>query len=84
MTFTVHEWFRGGSGDSVTVDLAAPGGFAGRGKDYELGTRLLVSGEPRWGGEALERPIAWSCGFTRYHDVETATAWREAAAGRSR
>lgn len=40
---------------------------------YGLGSRLLVSGQPRWGGNALKFPIAWSCGFTRYHDPSSAT-----------
>jgi hypothetical protein len=83
VTFAVHEWFRGGpgdqggQGDTVTVDF--------QGVDEEpsetalaAGTRLLVSGEPRWGGPALEAPIAWSCGFTRRYDEATAADRREA------
>jgi len=32
---------------------------------YGVGSRLLVSGEPRWGGGALTNAIAWGCGFTQ-------------------
>lgn len=84
VTFEVREWFSGGGGDSVTVDLQPPttGSVdpAASGYAYDVGSRLLVSGEPRWGGSPLESPIAWGCGFTRYHDAETATAWRDAMA----
>lgn len=68
VTFDVHEWFVGEGPDRFTVDLAGA----------EPGTRLLVSGEERWGGGALAQPIAWGCGFTRYHDEQTADAWRAA------
>ncbi len=81
VTFEVVEWLVGGEGDTVTVDVQSPDA-AGAGPDrdgpaYEVGTRLLVSGEPRWGGAPLDAPIAWGCGFTRYHDEESADAWRE-------
>lgn len=58
VTFEVREWFVGGSVDSVTVDMQLPPG------DFPVGSRLLVSGEARWGGGPLDYPIAWSCGFT--------------------
>ncbi len=45
---------------------------------YGVGSRLLVSGEARWGGSPLEDPIGWGYGFSRYYDPETATAWRDA------
>jgi hypothetical protein len=44
---------------------------------YGAGSRLLVSGEARWGGSPLEHPIAWGCGFSRNYDPETATTWRD-------
>lgn len=79
VTFEVHEWFAGGGGETVTVDLQAPTAApAGHGGAYGIGSRLLVSGEPRWGGAPLDAPIAWLCGFSRYHDTGTATAWRDA------
>lgn len=74
-TFEVNEWFHGGHRDRVTVDLPL-----GTDDSVDIGTRLLVSGQPRWGGEPLDSPIAWGCGFSRYHDKATATAWREAVA----
>ena len=80
VTFRVNEWFLGGTGDAVTIDLEAP---ANASSDplpaYGVGTRLLVSGEPRWGGAPLDAAIAWGCGFTRYYDPQTAAAWSVAA-----
>ena len=80
VTFVVNEWFRGGGGATVVVDMTAPmvaGEFSTvSAPSYGVGTRLLVSGESRWGGRPLEDPIAWSCGFTRYYDPATAAAWR--------
>lgn len=81
-TFTVNEWFEGGSGSAVTVDITPPDAAPSSGASapaYEVGTRLLVSGEPRWGGAPLTDAIAWGCGFTRYYDEETASSWRAAS-----
>ena len=82
VTFRVHTWFRGGSGDTVTVDLDTPRGTLSSAEPsvptYDIGTRLLVSGEPRWGGAPLDAPIAWSCGFTRSYDAQTAAEWSAA------
>jgi hypothetical protein len=84
VTFAVHEWFAGRSGDTFTVDMLPPDqgsdGSSESGPAYAVGSRLLVSGEPRWGGQPDESPIAWTCGFTRYYDQETAEQWRAAAA----
>lgn len=85
VTFHVNQWFHGGSSASVIVDMAQPiADGAGAPIDeaspsYGVGTRLLVSGEPRWGGAPLDDPIAWGCGFTRYHDTDTAGLWRDTA-----
>lgn len=84
VTFTVTEWWRGGSGGTVTVDMLFPAGGRSRAgvespAAFAVGTRLLVSGQDRWGGAALDDPIAWPCGFTRYYDERTATAWRSAS-----
>ena len=81
VTFQVREWFAGGTGAEVTVDMQPPlRPGQGRSDDtvpaFAPGSRLLVSGSPRWGGAPLEDPIAWGCGFTRYHDQGTADAWR--------
>jgi len=109
VTFAVSDWFRGGSGETVTVDMFAPSGpggsgtitsdgngtvsggdssgggdsdAGGSGASYGVGSRLLVSGEARWGEtDPLEDPIGWGCGFTRYHDSRTAAAWQAATAG---
>lgn len=84
VTFEVREWFSGGRGDTVTVDMPPPTTGSTDPSDpgyaYGVGSRLLVSGEARWGGSPLESPIAWGCGFSRYHDPGTATAWRDALA----
>lgn len=83
VTFEVRDWFVGGTGRTVTVDMAPP--LAGHeassadGPSYAVGSRLLVSGEPRWGGPPLEDPIAWGCGFSRYHDAATADSWENAS-----
>jgi hypothetical protein len=77
-SFAVHEWFRGGSGQTVTVDIAQPRSTEDGPPSYAVGTRLLVSGQPRWGGAPLDDPIAWGCGFTRYYDSATAATWQTA------
>lgn len=83
VTFEVVEWFSGGSQATVTVDMQRSGhtsaGMSELGRAYGIGSRLLVSGEARWGGSDLESPIAWTCGFTRYYDAQTASAWNNAA-----
>lgn len=74
VTFDVTEWFRGGEGPTVTVDM-------GRGAERAVGDRLLVSGEPRWGGAPLQDAIAWGgeCGgFTQTYDPAVAAEWRAA------
>lgn len=84
VTFEVREWFSGGRADTVTVDMQprrpGPENPLDPGYAYGVDSRLLVSGEARWGGSPLEAPIAWGCGFSRYYDPETATAWRYALA----
>ena len=82
VTFIVHEWFRGGDQATVTVDML-PGSVQGvtsfpAGASFGVGTRLLVSGEPRFGGGPLQAPVAWPCGFTHLFDQVTAVAWRQA------
>ncbi|CCG01182.1 hypothetical protein [Blastococcus saxobsidens] len=81
VTFAVQEWFSGGQGPTVTVDLPAPADGSGsspvgQAPAYGVGSRLLVSGEDRWGAGPMADPIAWMCGFTRYYDEGTAAAWR--------
>ena len=87
VTFQVTEWFRAGEGPEVTVDMVGSLESWEQWEEdensywhppYDVGTRLLVSGEPRWDGAPLEDAIAWTCGFTRYYDEATADAWRAA------
>jgi hypothetical protein len=76
VTFHVHEWFRGGAGDSVRIGMESPDAEDGP-PAYQVGTRLLVGGQPLFGKAPLDDPVAWGCGFTRYYDADTAQAWRE-------
>lgn len=81
-TFEVHEWFTVDGPEQVVVQMMPPGIVTSAGDaDYNVGSRLLVSGEPRWGGQPLDSPVAWSCGFTRTYDSDTASEWRDALAG---
>lgn len=72
VTFEVREWFVGGANGTVTVDMQLPT------EELQVGSRLLVSGEARWGGAPLESPIAWGCGFSIAYDSAEASAWRSA------
>jgi hypothetical protein len=67
--FRVHQWFTGGQGDTVTVQLQ---------REAAEGERLLVAGEPRWGGEPLDDAIAWECGFTTTYSAMVAAEWATA------
>jgi hypothetical protein len=79
VTFDVHEWFAGEGPDNVNVEMFPPGIRTSVGTvDYDVGSRLLVSGEPRWGGTPLESPVGWMCGFSRTYDTDTAATWRQA------
>jgi hypothetical protein len=85
VTFRVNEWFKGGSGDTITVDLPRSGQRLsedeGSPSEYAPGTRLLVSGMARWGGSnPLAYPVAWfGCGgFTLYYGDSVADSWRAA------
>ncbi len=68
VTFIVHNWFTGGSGDSVTLEAMgiAPGTITSAGPALEIGHRYLVSGS---GGNV------WSCGFTMTYDTGIAGQW---------
>ncbi|GAA2635631.1 hypothetical protein [Paractinoplanes durhamensis] len=83
VTFQVHTWFKGGSAGTAVVDMDAPAVGSTTGGEgvpaYQIGTRLLVSGMPRWGDAApLTDAIAWGCGFTRYYSPSMAAAWAAA------
>jgi len=84
VTFTVSEWFHGGSGQSATIDMTPPvptSAGTDENMSYDVGARLLVSGEPRSASGVPAGDVAWSCGFTRYYDDATARAWRAAYGG---
>lgn len=84
VTFEVEEWFRGGGAEEVVVQMMPPGTVTSVGDvPYEVGTRLLVSGEPLWGGAPLDEPVAWPCGFTQPHSGAAASEWRGAFAAGS-
>lgn len=81
--FEVHEWFGIQGPAVITIDMTAPQRTSSEEvSDYGVGSRLLVSGEPRLGGEPLDDPVAWSCGFTRTWNESTALAWRATVATR--
>ncbi|HET6743031.1 MAG TPA: hypothetical protein VFH76_29030 [Kribbella sp.] len=78
ITFGVNEWFRGGTGQQVTV-VADTAGEDADPLDLEQGSRLLVSGQTQQGGLL---PIAWTgCGFTRPYDAATAADWKSVLHG---
>ena len=82
VTFDVHQWFEGGSGESVGIwmDFLNVETSAGT-ITAEPGTRLLVAGEPRWGGnDPLADPLAWTCGFTQPWSEDAAAEWEAATA----
>lgn len=66
-----------GSGNGVTVQFEM-GPIAKYVPDTEIGARLLVTGEPRWGGHPLDDPVAWSCGFTQPWTADAAESWANA------
>jgi hypothetical protein len=79
VSFQVHEWLVHESlvGESLvgegtaTVQVQMPAPYRPQHSEsapsYFVGTRLLVSGDDG---------TAWACGFTRYHDEDTAATWR--------
>ena len=79
VNFTVSQWFRGGNGDKVTVAMFPPVVHTSADNaSYAVGSRLLVSGEDRWGSSRLDNPIAWACGFTRWYNRTDAQTWKQA------
>lgn len=79
VTFTVNRWFRGGAGDRVTIAMFPPDAVTTvDNTTYSVGSRLLVSGEPRSGGAPIDDPVAWACGFTRWYNQADAQTWEQA------
>lgn len=68
VTFTVHNWYTGGSGDSVTLQAEGliPGTITSLGASLAVDQRYLVSGS---GGNV------WACGFTMTYDTGIAEDW---------
>jgi hypothetical protein len=77
VTFTVHEWFRGGDRTTVTVDMLAPRVSSAQETSFGIGTRLLVSGGATMGRQPPTGSHRLGCGFTRYYDQPTAGSWRQ-------
>jgi hypothetical protein len=84
LTFQVHEWFKPlGGGSTVTVRTITPPQGSGHDvsaefPDYTVGTRLLIAGEPQWGGSnLLKDAFAWGCGFSRPYTPDDAATWRK-------
>ncbi len=72
VTFDVGEWFKGGSGATVTLDgngLTGGAITSAGGPTLGVGQRFLVAGD---GG------FVWSCGYTQAYSADLATAWRSA------
>ena len=81
VTFDVNAWFLGGSADTVGIWMDGLNVESSAGSvTAEVGSRLLVSGEPRWGGEPLDDPLAWTCGFTQEWSQDKAAEWEAATA----
>lgn len=67
ITFAVERWFRGGSGDAVTLTSSTGGAVTpDAGPPLAVGSRLLVAGD---GG------FVWGCGFTQRYDDGVAADW---------
>jgi hypothetical protein len=78
--FDVHQWFKGGETETIGVWVENLNIETSTGTmiEVEPGTRLLVSGEPRWGGAPLDDAIAWPCGFTRPWSEDLSSEWATA------
>jgi hypothetical protein len=82
VTFEVAEWFHGGDADRFAVSMFPPEVVSSIDNEtYQVGSRLLVTGEDRWERERIEEPVAWYCGFTRTYSPAMADEWRQAFAG---
>ena len=73
VTVRVEEWFRGGTGPVVRVQFWPPETGDDGTRSYDIGSRLLISGD-HGPGSLIS---GWPCGATRYYDPGTADRWRE-------
>jgi hypothetical protein len=71
VTYSVHQWFAGGDGDTVTLASWDYGINSAGYPALTEGTRLLVSGDT---------DMAWGCGFTRPYSTAEAAQWEAAFA----
>ena len=73
VTFTVNEWFTGGSEGAVTLQTFSQPGMASTddGPDAAVGARLLVSGDADY---------LWACGFTQPYSKSAAETFQAAFA----
>lgn len=79
VVFQVNHWYRGGTGNRITVAMLPP--LLETSVDnvtYRVGSRLLVSGEDRSGNTTLTDPVAWACGFTRWYSNRDEPIWTQA------
>jgi hypothetical protein len=69
-TFEVHNWFKGGGGDSFAAEAGPLLGTTSVGDDTVLavGERYLVSGD---------ETFAWGCGFSKPYSDDLAAEWKE-------
>ncbi|MBA3945842.1 MAG: hypothetical protein H0X37_14900 [Herpetosiphonaceae bacterium] len=83
VTFTVNHWYKGGTGSETSlwmyVAIMSEDGKTFRsysdGIAAQVGTRLLVTGEPRGSEPVPSQRIAWTCGFTQPYTSRTAAEW---------
>jgi hypothetical protein len=78
-TFSVHRWFKGGHDEKVTLQYEA-GSISEFVPATGPGVRMLVAGDPRWGGQPLDDPVAWGCGFSLPWTDAAERAWAESFA----
>ena len=70
-TFEVHSWYKGGTGDRITLNaegLLQPEGMALLGLGLEVGDRYLVSGA---------EGFVHACGYSVTYDTQLANHWAE-------
>lgn len=70
VTFEVHHWYKGGSGDEAVRRASGFGAVTSAGgSPHSVGDRLLVAGDD---------DFVWECGFTQHYNEEVAEDWDRA------
>jgi hypothetical protein len=73
ITFTVGQWFKGGSGaEAVRQAYGFQVVTSAGGSPHETGQHLLVAGDDEF---------VWECGFTQAYDAGVAADWKSTLAG---